>query len=331
MFAQPTPLDCLLPLTAHLGCNPTQEHILEIFDYAGGGENDNWGEIFMPLMAGNLKTLVERADDIDDWSVGDLVLRQMLLALQCIASHKIVHRDIKPENILWDIDGNGDYHFCLGDFGLSNDPKLARTVAGTEPFMAPEVYHRREQSTKVDIWSLFATVVWVRNTQEFRGGCGQIGAQQIHGWLIAIAREPGYEGIRTMASLNPKKRPSAREQLAYLDSGGYDPEYADVASGDELAGELEQQFGGMNLEETPAEYDQDVGPAMGSSPEMPYAHYEPYTTGLMYPWEPEAGPSKKYMPGPDAPRVGGHDEDVRQSFFFFVDSRSASPEFDKSC
>lgn len=278
----------------------------------------------MPLMAGNLKTLVEKTEDIDPWTIGDLVLRQMLLALQCIASHKIVHRDIKPENILWDYDPNGDYHFCLGDFGLSNDPKLARTVAGTEPFMAPEVYHRREQSTKVDIWSLFATVVWVRNTQEFRGICGQMGAQQIHGWLVEIAREPGYESIRTMASLNPRKRPSAKDQLGILDSGGYDPSYDNVGSGDELSNDLGKQFQGMNLQDDQAEYGQDAGPAMGTSPELPY--YEPYTTGLMdpyyHPWKPEAGPSKKYMPGLDAPRAG-NEEDVRISFavFSFSDSR----------
>lgn len=274
----------------------------------------------MPLMSGNLKTLVERTEGIDEMVVADAVLRQMLLALQCIASHKIVHRDIKPENILWEYAADGSYHFCLGDFGLSNDPRLARTVAGTEPFMAPEVFHRQPQTTKVDIWSLFATVVWVRNTQNFRGVCGQIGAQQIHSWLVSIARtEGGYENIRYMAQMNPRKRPAAATQLQIMDGQSSDPSaYGDIASGDDQADDLGDQFGAMNLQEDPASYDPaNYGQGgMAVSPEMPY--YEPYTSGLMdnYPWEDgQAGPSKDppYVPPPHAPRV--HQEEVRATVF----------------
>src|SRR4051794_37361789 len=104
----------------------------------------------MPLKEGNLKRLVESLESTDRSAIpaiAETVLYQMLLALQCIAAHNIVHRDIKPENILWECDANGDYQFCLGDFGLSNDPRLAHTVAGTEPFMAPEVFLRQSQST----------------------------------------------------------------------------------------------------------------------------------------------------------------------------------------
>ncbi|KAM7206019.1 Serine/threonine-protein kinase KIC1 [Rhypophila sp. PSN 637] len=285
------------------------QHILQIYDYAGGGSDDNWGEIFMPLMRGNLKTLVEKTPGIDDWAVANTVLEQMLLALQCISSHKIVHRDIKPENILWDYDVNNNYHFCLGDFGLSNDPKLAITVAGTEPFMAPEVYHRKPQTTKVDIWSLFATVVWVRNTQSFRGMCGQLGAPQIHDWLVTIARsESGYENIRTMAQKDPRKRPSASTQLGILNGNFAEPaSYPDVVSGDEAAEELGNQFGSMNLEEDAANYyPENYGAGAGgasTSPEM--AYYEPYTSHLreQFPWEDQAGPSKQYIPPPEAPRV----------------------------
>ncbi|KAK3680852.1 kinase-like domain-containing protein [Podospora appendiculata] len=298
------------------------EHILQIIDSAGGGPNDNWGEIFMPLKDGNLKALVESPNSvIDDFVLSNLVLRQMLLALQCIASHKIVHRDIKPENILWEYqDGAGEepgYHFCLGDFGLSNDPKLARTVAGTEPFMAPEVYLRQPQSTKVDIWSLFATVVWVRNTSGFRPTCAQLGAQQIHTWLNRIATShTDYTNIANMASLNPKKRPSASQQLAILDqwdgtspTDNLDTDY-NTNPTDET-NDLNAHFArAMNLHDggggngnSSSSYSAPYGDPPGisyatsasrgtagsiasaTSPEIPY--YEPYTSGLMdnYPWE----------------------------------------------
>lgn len=232
-----------------------QEHILQIFDYAGGGRGDDWGEIFMPLMAGNLKTLVEQRHARNNAGLSDIVLRQMLLALKCIASHKIIHRDVKPENILWEHDENGSYRFCLGDFGLSNDPELARTAAGTEPFMAPEVFHRQRQTTKVDIWSLFATIVWVRSDQ-FRRECSHYPAHDLHEWLVRFSQMDEYANIRDMANMDPRQRPSAARQLALLDGAGDDdqpdqPEPGSAAAGDDAV--------------TP--------------PELPY--YEPYVSGAM--------------------------------------------------
>ena len=102
-------------------------------------------------MEGNLKALVEGTGSHDQFALSNIVLRQMLLALQCIASHNIIHRNVKPKNILWTYDAEGDYHFYLSDFGLSEDQALAREAVGTEPFMAPEVYHRQRQTSKVDI------------------------------------------------------------------------------------------------------------------------------------------------------------------------------------
>ncbi|KAK3320402.1 kinase-like domain-containing protein [Cercophora scortea] len=312
------------------------EHILQIIDSAGGGPNDNWGEIFMPLKDGNLKALVESPNSgIDDFTLSNIVLRQMLLALQCIASHKIVHRDIKPENILWEYQDHAGaepgYHFCLGDFGLSNDPKLARTVAGTEPFMAPEVYLRQPQSTKVDIWSLFATVVWVRNTSGFRPTCSQLGAQQIHTWLSRIATShTDYTNIAAMASINPKKRPTASQQLAILDqwddaslTNNLKTDYNNNSNNnnnDDDTNDINARFArAMNLHDDGGNSSSSSSLASVTSPEIPY--YEPYTSGLMdnYPWEavPDggdqaaAGPSNLgnrygYVPPPvgssDAPR-----------------------------
>ena len=72
----------------------------------------------MPLKIGNVKRLVESPEGPGPDGIAGMaetVLYQMLLALQCLAAHKLIHRDIKPENILWEYDTNGDYHFCLGD------------------------------------------------------------------------------------------------------------------------------------------------------------------------------------------------------------------------
>jgi hypothetical protein len=262
------------------------EHILQILDSAGG--DDGWGELFMPLMDGNLKTLIEGVENPDE--IADTVLRQMLLALQCIAAHNIIHRDIKPENVLWQYDQYGNYHFCLGDFGLSNDPKLARTVAGTEPFMAPEVYNRQPQTTKVDIWSLFATYIWTQNTEQFRDWCSQYSVGQIHQWLVRLSELPQYASIKKMASYDPRKRPSAAHQLAILEGG--EEETLSDAGYDGLGGDLNAQFQNMNL----AEEGYDPGSSGSTQPEMPY--YEPYPAPYDEDDGGEAGPSKRYKPAP---------------------------------
>jgi serine/threonine protein kinase len=264
----------------------------------------------MPLMQGNLKTLVEKVGVPDEHALSDVVLRQMLLALQCVASHNIIHRDVKPENILWEYNEAGDYHFCLGDFGLSNDPGLARTAAGTEPFMAPEVFHRQQQTTRVDIWSLFATIVWTR-TVEFRRTCSQLRAPDLHTWLVQISKLPQYANIRKMASMDPRKRPSASKQLDILD-GNFD-DWSSVASynstsGDELGDEFTSRFSRiMSLQQDPGlTYGSSSSEAV-TSPELPY--YEPYASRIMeeYYADQEAGPSKRYIPPSpdpaDAPRA----------------------------
>ncbi|KAK5661352.1 hypothetical protein OQA88_11248 [Cercophora sp. LCS_1] len=274
----------------------SHEHILKILGSAGGGPKDNWGEIYMPLMTGNLKHLIDRNQDLDVNYIGDTVLNQMLHALDCISFNNIVHRDIKPENILWDLDETGNYRFCLGDFGLSHDPKLARTVAGTEIFMAPEIYYRQKQTFKVDIWSLFATVVWVKNTNGFRATCGQYRTDQIHAWLQNIAKSEGYEHLRKMGNIVAKKRPTAAEQLAILrgdweeedegDEGVEDTtDQGEFQEEDEFEDELANTFGGMSM-------DGSGDNASG----IPY--YEPYTTGLFDSYDRPGEPSqyRQYRP-----------------------------------
>jgi serine/threonine protein kinase len=246
-------------------------------------KGDNWGEIFMPLMQGNLSTLVVQAGVTDEHALSNVVLRQMLLALECIASHLLLHRGIKPKNILWEYDEIGNYRFCLGDFG-SNDLGLARTAIGSEPFMAPEVFHRKPQTTKVDIWSLFAVIVWTR-FGEFRRTCSQLRAPEIHTWLTEISKLKEYTNIRGMGSMDPRKRPSATRQLEILDG---DVDIYNSTSAAELGDDLISRFS------------RDLSLQESDSWEMPY--YEPYSTETMTGYSGEwAGPSTRYIPpSPDA-------------------------------
>ncbi|CAK7217491.1 hypothetical protein SCUCBS95973_003172 [Sporothrix curviconia] len=121
----------------------------------------------MPLRAGSLQNL---ADDVSrPCTFDDLctqVLQQMLGALDYLDCNGMCHRDVKPDNILyWDNTGHGVYTFQLADFGLAKHHLQATTLCGTPlyevPELYPDLYGDYPQSPKMDIWSLFATIIHV--------------------------------------------------------------------------------------------------------------------------------------------------------------------------
>ena len=85
-------------------------------------------------------------------------LAEITLALEHLHSVNVLHRDLKPENILLNTDG----HCCLTDFGLAkdftgsgdNDDERARTLCGTQEYMAPEMVARKWYGKGADFWSL---------------------------------------------------------------------------------------------------------------------------------------------------------------------------------
>lgn len=81
--------------------------------------------------------------------------RQMLLGLEHCHSVAIVHRDVKPANFL--VSDQGVVKLC--DFGLAHleKEKGITGLAGTAPFMSPEMVLGQIYDRKTDIWSLGAS------------------------------------------------------------------------------------------------------------------------------------------------------------------------------
>ncbi|KAH8598558.1 kinase-like domain-containing protein [Bisporella sp. PMI_857] len=194
-----------------------------IVDYiASQGWDEPRVEIFMGLKEGTLESLV--GSGADAVAVANSVFPQMLQALDRIAWEGIVHRDVKPENILYISQPDGQYQFQLGDFGLCNRIIDAATIAGSRLYMPPEMFREgNHQTHKVDVWSLFVTMLWILDAGEFRQKSNQFkcDAEVQRAVLFAASNVDTVSKIREMAIVNPEERASAAQMLVkYFDGVG---------------------------------------------------------------------------------------------------------------
>ena len=71
-----------------------------------------------------------------------------------IHDKNILHRDLKPSNIFL----SSGQHLKIGDFGIAksqnNTMSMARSMVGTDIYIAPEVFGRIPYNEKADIWAL---------------------------------------------------------------------------------------------------------------------------------------------------------------------------------
>ncbi|KAJ3473933.1 hypothetical protein NLG97_g10067 [Lecanicillium saksenae] len=119
-----------------------------------------------------------------------VVLHQMLQALDYLDTKGIVHRDLKPDNILY---------------------AISRRELREE-----ELRKGTKTTTKVDVWSLFVTMLWIANLCDIRGmsdHCGDYGT-----WLnivLDVTRMEwvNLEAIQPMAVVDTDKRASTAQML----------------------------------------------------------------------------------------------------------------------
>ncbi|GAB5566864.1 serine/threonine-protein kinase 32A isoform X1 [Prionailurus iriomotensis] len=110
------------------------------------------------LLGGDLRYHLQQNVRFQEDTV-KLFICELAMALDYLQSQRIIHRDMKPDNILLDEHG----HVHITDFNIAAMlPRETRltTVAGTKPYMAPEMFNSRRETGyafAVDWWSLGVT------------------------------------------------------------------------------------------------------------------------------------------------------------------------------
>jgi Protein kinase domain len=165
----------------------------------------------MGLKEGTLESLIKKGSGP---AVAESVFYHILQALDCLAFNGIVHRDVKPENILYIPKLGGQYQFQLGDFGLCNRTVSAATCGiGSPLYMAPEMFRIGEQTHKVDVWSLYVTMLWTLDIRGFRQAQFKTTVDVQEVVLTTASNAETVSQIREMAIVNPEDRASAAQML----------------------------------------------------------------------------------------------------------------------
>jgi len=122
-------------LHKHIGLH---RNIIEFYD---SGEDQAWTWIAMELAeGGDLFDKIEADSGVSE-DIAHVYFSQLVGGIAWMHAKGVAHRDIKPENILLSADGE----LKLADFGMATlfeyggKRKLAVTLCGSPPYVAPEV------------------------------------------------------------------------------------------------------------------------------------------------------------------------------------------------
>ena len=178
-----------------------------------------------PYVAGQTLREALRGGAVDDWSAVESAA-QVLEALAHAHSKGIVHRDVKPANVM--LEDGDEVSVKLLDFGLAQlehaDTLTAvGDVPGTLAYIAPERLAGEEATGAADVWAV-GVILWesLAGRHPFWAVSPLETARRVEGGaqpLVQLRPDLPQELCRAvdrMLSLDPRKRPTARQALNLL-------------------------------------------------------------------------------------------------------------------
>ncbi|KIX07833.1 uncharacterized protein Z518_02487 [Rhinocladiella mackenziei CBS 650.93] len=151
-------LEMEISLHKHIGLHKN------IIEYFAHGDDPSWVWIAMELAeGGDLFDKIEADAGVSE-DIAHVYFTQLVSAVSFMHSKGVAHRDIKPENVLLSADGD----LKVADFGMATlfeyhgRRKMATTLCGSPPYVAPEVLSCSTQAGSkgrgyaadmADVWS----------------------------------------------------------------------------------------------------------------------------------------------------------------------------------
>ncbi|MFI5306097.1 MAG: protein kinase [Polyangiales bacterium] len=145
------------------------------------------------------------------WVRACRLLRDVASSLALLHSRRMLHRDLSPRNVRCTRDGQAK----LLDFGTMTPMGMARDVAGTPPYMAPEAIHCQTLDARTDLYAFGALAYWTLTGHDAYPARDARELRQL--WPRAIlppsAFAPGVPEpldalVMSLLSLDPQVRPS---------------------------------------------------------------------------------------------------------------------------
>jgi len=180
--------------------------------------------IFMELVPGDTLERLCRSITMTNRQI-QLIVKQVLLALEFLHSYNVVHRDIKGANVLFDAQGV----VKVSDFGTAKhlnplSSSGSNRPAGTILYMAPEIMRGEVCHTAADVWSLGCLIIEMAAGQHpfhernFSDGIQVINAVGVEKYKPRVPDRlspSGRDFVQRCLSFDPSDRPTATDLLQH--------------------------------------------------------------------------------------------------------------------
>nr|XP_019594688.1 PREDICTED: serine/threonine-protein kinase 32A isoform X1 [Rhinolophus sinicus]XP_019594690.1 PREDICTED: serine/threonine-protein kinase 32A isoform X1 [Rhinolophus sinicus] len=170
------------------------------------------------LLGGDLRYHLQQNVRFQEVTV-KLFICELAMALDYLQSQRIIHRDMKPDNILLDEHG----HVHITDFNIAallpRETSIT-TMAGTKPYMAPEMFNSRREagySFAVDWWSLGVTAYeLLRGRRPYHIRSNSSSKEIAHMFETAIVTYPSAWSQEMVSLLKKLLEPNPDQRFSHL-------------------------------------------------------------------------------------------------------------------